>query len=226
MAKCRFFGVPFFSRICCCQRPLNAGARALAVVSGQAFRQAPALNTSDKNRLQYVRAADLNLPDILLRIPRARPIFPMGRRKGMGTGTVTSAGVIFGPNTSGKRYISLYIHRQTSVTRDKSMWSNSVPPPDEYGIFCTADAGNWRDVQGHYWGRLLVRGSIIVIGLSGERICKFPQNANARDPWHGYPVSPKQRGDDDSPPDAFVDRWIASGVITRTFGRRIQRRKV
>jgi hypothetical protein len=144
----------------------------------------------------------------------------------MSAGTVTSAGIRFGPNASGKLYISLFIHRQTFATLDKSMWHNSVSPQDEYGIFCTADAHNWHDAQGDFWGLLQERGSIIVIGVAGERICKFPLNANERDPWHGYPVSPKLRGDDDSPPDAVVERWIDSGVVTRTFGRRVQRRKV
>lgn len=137
-----------------------------------------------------------------------------------------SAGISFGPNGSGKRYISLFVHRQAKTTRRKSMWRDSVPPQDEYGIFCAADAGNWQDGRGHYWGVRRVKTSIAVIGLSGERICKFPHTANSGDPWHGYPVSPKRRGDDDSPPDPLVDSWIESAVVTRTFGRRIQRRKV
>jgi hypothetical protein len=134
-------------------------------------------------------------------------------------GTTTPAGILFGPNDSGKQYLSTFAHRGGMA--GKAEWV--VPPPTEYDIFCSADAGNWRDVDGHYWGVHLAGDAIV--GSRGERLCKFPYNENERNPWHGYPVSPLLRGDDDAPPDDVVNKWIEDGIISVTKGRRIQRRK-
>ena len=106
----------------------------------------------------------------------------------------------------------------------KSKWHPSTPPPMEYDIFCSADYGNWRDLHGHYWG--VHSGGATVLGCLGERLCRFPRTSNAGDPWHGYPVSPLENGDDDAPSDDFVENWIRTGVVSKTFGRRVQRRKV
>ncbi len=138
-------------------------------------------------------------------------------------GVATTSGIQFGPNRSGKAYISLFIHRGNK-RRDKSKWSPAIAALVEYSIFCSADEGNWRDSLGHYWG---VRDNgRTVLGCSGELLSKFPRTQNDHDPWHGYPVSPMEGGDKDAPPDEFVERWIGLGVISKTLGRRIERRKV
>lgn len=138
--------------------------------------------------------------------------------------TRTRDGLIFGPNGTGKKYISLFYHRGSGSPRDKSCWHKDVSPPKEYGIFCAADLKNWVDSRGHYWS--MHNKGETVLGTRGERLSKFPYNANHKDPWHGFPVSPLERGDADAPPDDFVESWIANGVISKTFGRRIQRRKI
>jgi hypothetical protein len=132
-------------------------------------------------------------------------------------------GIMFGPNDSGKTYISLYSHRGTRP--QKHRWDPSVPPQREYGLFCTSDQGGWQDLSGHYWGFGNLEGTE-VIGTQGERLCKFPRTSNEHDPWHGYPVSPLIEGDTDAPPDALVESWLNTQTISRTFARRIQRRKV
>jgi hypothetical protein len=142
----------------------------------------------------------------------------------MSTGTTTESGILFGPNGSGKRYISLFYHRPTGARAHKRAWHPSVPPPDEFTIFDQADQGHWRDDDGHYWA--IGDAGARVLGQRGERLAHFPQNENAGDPWHGYPVSPLERGDDDAPPDEFVEAWIRGGVVSKTLGRRIQRRKI
>ncbi len=141
-----------------------------------------------------------------------------------GRGRAMASGIQFGPNRNGKLYISIFIHRGTNRSKYKNKWHPSVPPPMEYDIFCKADFGNWRDSRGHYWG--VHDAGSTVLGCQGERLCKFPQTINASDPWHGYPVSPLWDGDNSAPPDDFVEYWIATRVVTNTFGRRIQRRKV
>jgi hypothetical protein len=136
----------------------------------------------------------------------------------MSNGTAIQAGIAFGPNNSGKRYVSVYAHRGNRP--QKSKWV--VAPQQEYGLFCAADDGNWSDDNGNYWS--LHDNGQAVLGMMGERLAKFPFTA-ADEPWHGYPVSTRE-GDENSPPDFLVERWIASAVVSKTFGRRIERRKI
>jgi hypothetical protein len=136
--------------------------------------------------------------------------------------SVGAAGVEFGPTPSGKTYICLYDHRGANWR--KSQWASYVAPTDEFQIFSNADGGNWRDNAGHYWGVLTAEAP--PLGTRGEGLAKFPANSVASAPWHGFPVSPRLRGEVDAPPYAFVDDWWRQGVVTRTVARRIQRRKV
>ena len=139
-------------------------------------------------------------------------------------GTATSSGIHFGPNLAGKFYLSLYYHRGSNRSALKNKWHPEIKPPLEYQIFCNTDRENWYDSTGHGWG-MRSRGDVI-IGVQDERLCKFPYTSNESDPWHGFPVSPMENGDSDAPSDEFIDNWILSGAISKTFGRRIQRRKV
>lgn len=139
-------------------------------------------------------------------------------------GIATESGIQFGPNRNGKLYISVFIHRGNNRSNYKNKWEPSITPPIEYAIFCAADYENWRDHKGRYWA--VHQGGIIILGCQGERMCKFPRTSNPGDPWHGYPVSPLLNGEDDAPPDDLVENWIEAHVVSKTFGRRVQRRKV
>ena len=139
-------------------------------------------------------------------------------------GLATSSGIKFGPNPTGKFYISINYHRGNNRSALKNKWHPYIKPPLEYQIFCAADCESWYDTSGHGWG-MHNQGNTI-IGTQGERLCKFPRTSNESDPWHGFPVSPMESGDDDAPSDEFIENWISTGVISKTFGRRIQRRKV
>lgn len=136
--------------------------------------------------------------------------------------TVTSSGIEFGPNASGKFYIALNAHRGSRP--DKSRWLPLIRPVQEYKIFCIADSNDWRCSRGHYWG--IASGGSTVLGFHGERLSKFPRNTNTASPWHGYPVSPRVGGDRDSPEDILVEKWIEDGTVAKSFGRRVQRRKI
>ena len=140
----------------------------------------------------------------------------------MGGGVPIQAGIRFGPNGSGKLYVSLYAHRGDRP--QKSTWLREVPPPTEYDIFCWADTGDWRDDSGHYWG--IRDGGRAALGCRGERLAKFPCCLNPSDPWHGYPVSPLEDGERAAPPGDFVERWRIAGIINRTIRRRILSRKI
>ena len=130
-------------------------------------------------------------------------------------------GLLFGPTASGKTYLSMYDHRGRDPT--KSRWADNLKPPEEYSIFEGSDDNGVSDSDGHFWGIRDPTGS--VLGSRGERLAKFPFNAVASAPWHGYPVSPGGGRNSEIPPDELVDGLIAEGAISRTFGRKIQRRK-
>lgn len=58
-----------------------------------------------------------------------------------------------------------------------------------------------------------------------ERLAKFPLNEVETSPWHGFPVSPMGGRASECPEDELIDELIERGAITRTFGRKIQRRR-
>lgn len=142
-------------------------------------------------------------------------------------GVPTPSGMFYGPTaTRRKSYLCSSHHRGARRGRDKHEWDRgNVPPAVEYQLFCTSDSNDWFDSNGYYWGFGHREGRMI-LGTQKERLCMFQPPVNLTDPWHGYPVSPLLNGDDDAPPDDFVQGWIDNNVISRTFGRRIQRGKV
>ena len=129
------------------------------------------------------------------------------------------AGVECGPTRSGKRYLSYYEHR--GANRRKSCWAVSVE--EEFAIFAFSDDQDLQDDDGHFWGRRDEAGA--VLGTKGERLAKFPFNAVETVPWHGFPVSPASGRASEVPPDDLVERMIEDGFVSRTFGRKLQRRR-
>jgi hypothetical protein len=130
-----------------------------------------------------------------------------------------SDGLVYGPNKSGKRYKSLFYHRNTR--RDKSTWQ--ITTDLEYDVFCFSDSKNISDNHGNYWG--FWEDGKTDLGTDGETVCKFPLNGNTNDPWHGFPVSPLNRAADRLD-FHMVQGWIDTKLVSKTFGRRIQRSKV
>ncbi|MGB8348625.1 MAG: hypothetical protein WCD86_27340 [Ktedonobacteraceae bacterium] len=136
-------------------------------------------------------------------------------------GVRTKDGIIYTNTKSSKMYISLFYHRGSGDEKYKSFWC--IPPDIEFAIFCDADDGDWRDVNGHYWG--IYDEGRAILGINNGRVCKFPSNGNLSVPWHGFPVSP-QKGENNTPPIDFVQRWIDDKIIDKRIGRNIQRRKI
>ncbi len=130
------------------------------------------------------------------------------------------SGIRFPSTPKGKGFISVFHHRGAGHPSHKSVWLKDVRPADEYGIFWSADCGDWRDSAGNYWG-IKDRGNA-ELGTRGQRLCFFPLTSNASDDWHGYPLSPAD-DDRDPPPDELILRWETAGVITRTWARRLER---
>ena len=140
----------------------------------------------------------------------------------MSNGTATSDGILFEPINAGSHYISLFYHR-TGSRSDKSLWHASFSPTAEFSLFAEAEIKRWSDTKSQLWA-VHAQGAT-VLGQRGERLARFPHPQNATDPWHGFPVSPQDR-ESDTPPDDFIDLWIEKNVVSRVFGRRMQRRKI
>jgi hypothetical protein len=133
------------------------------------------------------------------------------------------SGIPYGPNSAGKCYISLFKHRGCGDPYEKTVWCKEISPEMEYATFCFSDENNIIDNKGNLWG--FRDDGREVLGQNGEVFCKFPVTSNVSDPWHGYPVSPAESVND-IPPPKVVQEWITRGVVSRLFGRRIQRRKI
>jgi len=150
----------------------------------------------------------------------SRSCAPLGSTAAM-SATTHPDGLVYGPTASGKSYLSMYDHRGRNAR--KSCWATDVLPPDEYAIFDQADTNDQFDLRGHYWGVRSSEGA--VLGTRGERLAKFPHNGVSVVPWHGFPVSPASGRDSEAPSDHLVETLIATGTMSRTFGRKLQKRK-
>lgn len=139
------------------------------------------------------------------------------------SGTPSPNGITFGPNNSGKLYLSDYRHRGNGDSRFKSFWLTTVPAWMEFEIFCDSDDKQLADEDGNLFGCLNDGES--EVGTEGEVLCKFWDPRNATNPWHGHPVSPSLRTADELEID-LVQQWIDKQLISRTFGRNIQKAKV
>jgi hypothetical protein len=141
-------------------------------------------------------------------------------------------GCLFGPTANQKWYLSANWHRTTFVGKTssrkagshKSYWSEAIPRKDEYLIFFTSDLKRWLDSKGDYWGVKDMGNE--ELGDKGERVCKFPKVANASDPWHGYPTSPRHDGASGQPDDQLLKQWLKDHVVDRAFVKRIRRRLI
>jgi hypothetical protein len=136
----------------------------------------------------------------------------------------TIAGLEYGPTVNGKMYLSVHHHRGSGSVQHKNVWAIDISRDLEYEIFCSSDDNDWHDTKSNYWG-VLDQGQTI-LGGRGERICKFPCTTNDTDFWHGYPVSPKDKGIGDTPPDLLIEKWIEQAIIKKEFGRKIQKLKI
>jgi hypothetical protein len=139
------------------------------------------------------------------------------------SGRPGAGGIYFGPTCNGKQYLSLYDHRGSRP--GAAVWHPSISPQDEFDLFNQSDGQDQQDGKGHYWSFAHPNGDLPV-GSNRERIAKHPSVTNANDPWHGYPSSPKRRGDADAPDDDLIDQLEAAGKITRAFAQRIRTRRI
>ena len=130
------------------------------------------------------------------------------------------AGVVLGPTSKKKMYVSAYIHRGHRPKSKKARWRDDLTVAEEFGLFEVADDGGWRCSRGHMWAPGEHEGARR-LGTKAERLAKFPRNTSTA-PWHGYPVSPRLDGSRGRPDDDLLEKWVADGVISRTFARRLQ----
>lgn len=130
---------------------------------------------------------------------------------------VAPDGLRYIATASGKTYRSLNYHRSAGG-RDKSIWT--IPRPEEFEVFSTADDRSWYDDQG-YWSFL--ERARVRLGERGERLAFFPTKVDSADDWHGYPLSltPVRR-----PQPSLADSWVRADAISFAVGEKIKRGKL
>ena len=81
-------------------------------------------------------------------------------------------------------------------------------PSDEAWWYCGRSSGLFSIVQ----------DGELVLGEGGERLAFFPTPSNARDPWHGFPVS----SSDKQPSPAVIDRWMNDQIMSEHVRRKLE----
>lgn len=113
--------------------------------------------------------------------------------------------------------MALHYHRTNAApSPHKSRWSLSAA--DECHTFCEAFENGWLDSRGVVW--YITANATLPIGVDAEKIAKFPQPANASDPWHGFPVG---SGTGDRPSAEIINTWRTARRIDKVRQRRILR---
>ena len=94
----------------------------------------------------------------------------------------------YGPSIKGDYYISKPDHRRTAKKKQtKTRWT--IEEGQEYSVFLEANSPKkeWLCEENNCLFSLIDDCNTI-LGKNGERIAKFPNDKNAEEPWHGYPV--------------------------------------
>lgn len=131
--------------------------------------------------------------------------------------------VVFTPEDGGRKYESLDYHRKhITGKKNKTLWRDEISRVEEFLLFRKSEARNWLCTNGNFWVVGEDADGKHLLGQGRERIACFPKRSNANEPWHGYPC----RADAAVPPAQILSVWVNSGVITRSFKRRLQRELV
>jgi hypothetical protein len=132
----------------------------------------------------------------------------------------TRDGCEYGPTVHGKKYLSLFYHRDKRSI-EKNIWH--IKPDDEYDVFLNSDKHHmYDDSNQDYWG-VLEKGKT-KIGTRGQRISKFERPKNLMDPWHGYPIFPAEEKKRNALPSDFDDliaKWMKSNLIAKELGKKL-----
>lgn len=138
-------------------------------------------------------------------------VFPIYTRNGDGT---------YGPTARQHYYQPIHYHARTARQRpEKNRWC--LREGEQYEVFRVADEPWWQCFLNHCLFSIIDNGNT-VLGMSGERLAKFPLPRNSSDPYHGFPILT----DDDKPSPALLDLWEATGIITPHVRRKIEHSKI
>ena len=132
----------------------------------------------------------------------------------------TRDGLEFGPNDSGKLYMSMNYHRGTR-NPNKSTWHQDFKPQEEYELFDRGDRDAWRCARGHQWG--IAEDGSRRLGSGGERVSFCPMNENLTVPWHGYPVFAEGAY---KVPEEVIAIWEDGCVVGRITAKRLRRESI
>jgi hypothetical protein len=116
----------------------------------------------------------------------------------------------YGPTKRGDYYISKPDHRRTARYKEgKTRWC--IKEGEEFSVFSVANENYFfcNEAQALF---SIIDDCQEVLGQNGQRVAKFPDIQNANDPWHGYPVTTKEK--QNRPSSELLDKLQDEDLIS------------
>lgn len=128
----------------------------------------------------------------------------------------------YGPTSKNHYYISKPDHRRSaSAKKGKTRWD--IEEGEEYSVFSESNEPYWYcNENGCLFS--LIDNCSEVLGENGERIAKFPDDRNAQEPWHGYPVCTEEK--QNRPSSELLDIIEGGGFVDRRVRIKIERGQI
>ncbi|WP_299286905.1 hypothetical protein [uncultured Mucilaginibacter sp.] len=127
----------------------------------------------------------------------------------------------YGPTVNNHYYISKLDHRRTAKRKKgKNRWD--ITEGEEFSVFkpSVENFDDWYCKENRCIFSLIDKGDVI-LGRSGERLAKFPNNRNDGEPWHGYPVFTEDP--QNCPSVELLERWKTEKKVPLHIIVRIER---
>lgn len=130
----------------------------------------------------------------------------------------------YGPTSRGDYYISKEDHRRTAKKKEeKTLWR--IKEGQEFSVFkISNEPKNWWFCEENNCLFSLIKNCSFILGSTGERIAKFPNDRNAKEPWHGYPVLTERN--ENRPSSELLDVIQNQGAITYSVRIKIERGQI
>jgi hypothetical protein len=122
---------------------------------------------------------------------------------------------LFGPTSREHFYKPVFYHNKTAMKNDnKNKWV--LKQNEQYEVFRVSDEGIWNCKKNNGLFSILDNGRII-LGGGEERLSFFPTPTNAKDAWHGFPVTSAEY----EPSTELIDQWLKAKVIDQRMSIKI-----
>lgn len=130
---------------------------------------------------------------------------------------------------SGYEYFFYDKHHKAGYS-EHAQWLPEMTHDEEFAVFDMGDFHDLSNEKGDLYGLRLSEGKVMALGTRDEQVAEFPV-AQAGHAWHGYPVWPIMRLDQDrrrrkSPaPLKVLAKMRDAGLITESKRKRLARGK-